>query len=464
MDHGTLLSCIEEIYSSGTSFIGKDIKSFDVVDGLWRLRIEFSSDGTFKNLQLRSPRSSEVAMYSMKRIRQVLGTLICMRIHTRQTLLHTCSATVLSLTGQFSSRGDTLSHQAVSHTNTISEHVGGLTMHADPRAMVAVIRIQAQFRGRRLWTSHRQWVEAVHAMNRAIVALDVTCQDMEKFRISFEQCAKHEALMCALYPNALERENLIRDENQDICATSFDATKLTRHEVAQHARRLLIEHSDFRDGLPYTCAKAFHRSPTEPRELHYPIIVSSLSLPECGKYQWMHGTRLVHIRVSTELCASHKATLEDRFNETWKLHCANLLLDDSRDMKVFDVFSDKYFKKYEGSTILSKFLGRKFGQYSPMIHIDSFVSKVKGGGYGHIMFEMVKSLLFDYTNRVPKGVVFAQCLPVPFWEDRLFSNAYARALILQMNCIDSNYIFEIGCDARSSDVDNVEYMTSSPTI
>ena len=75
MEHCALLSTIEAIYLSGTSFIGKDIKQFNLTDGVWRLRIEFSSDGTFKNMMLRAPRNVPGPMYSMKRIREVLGTL-----------------------------------------------------------------------------------------------------------------------------------------------------------------------------------------------------------------------------------------------------------------------------------------------------------------------------------------------------------------------------------------------------
>ena len=80
MEAPALLACIEAIHARREVFTGKNIKEFHAVDGIWRLRIQFRSDGTLKAIQLRTPRAGEGPWYSMRRIREELGAMNCMRV------------------------------------------------------------------------------------------------------------------------------------------------------------------------------------------------------------------------------------------------------------------------------------------------------------------------------------------------------------------------------------------------
>ena len=87
---------------------------------------------------------------------------------------------------------------------------------------------------------------------------------------------------------------------------------------------------------------------------------------------------------------------------------------------IFETFSRDAFL---GGIICLRLQVNIGGTNIPAIEILSIVSSSKNKGCGKYMFDFCKAMLFSPDEDAPYGIIFAQCVDIPFWKVcNVFSN------------------------------------------
>ena len=216
-------------------------------------------------------------------------------------------------------------------------------------------------------------------------------------------------------------------------------TPLDRDTVNAHARDLMANHND--RSVEFKCAMVLHHYN------HFPIIVGYAALPCSQALRVELNALTTFIVPSTALVSDeHANALQTSFTPAWLKHVRTMVTE--RDVVVYDFFDDARTRVYLGSLVLSKYIVQVKGVRSPAISIESIVSSEQGQGIGSRMYAFVVILLKSDLISFARGYIFAQCLPVMFWEVKLDGTAFARALVLQLSMIHPSYHLEENCDAR----------------
>ena len=183
------------------------------------------------------------------------------------------------------------------------------------------------------------------------------------------------------------------------------------------------------------------------REPHFPLLVSPLPFPDHTFRFAIPSGEVVVVPTPQVVSQAHLSCLEKHFPSGWGARCKQAARD--RPVGVFDVFQDRRATKYVGSLLLSKNLARSKGRLIPVIGIESIVVDTPNRGGGSVLFAIAKELLFTDAAGVEQGILFAQCVPNPFWNDLLDVSTAARCLVFQMAHLYSRFFFEPDCHLRS---------------
>jgi len=225
-------------------------------------------------------------------------------------------------------------------------------------------------------------------------------------------------------------------------------TDLDRDLVSGRAADVMVKHPA--KSMAYKTAKAVSMCP------HFPLIIGSLPLPGHSTFAF----RKTYVRCSQTLSEQHTSLLTATFGRKWVKHVQVVM--NRRDVRAFDFFSDRSLTAYECSLIVTKHLLRVRGKVLPAIHIVCMSSSSRGRGNGSLMMELCKVLLFSDGVEISKGIVFAQCLKIDFWDYRLHEDARAQALILQMYMLYEEQEFEESCVIKMTEYENVDDSAPSP--
>ena len=215
----------------------------------------------------------------------------------------------------------------------------------------------------------------------------------------------------------------------------WDPTGMTRTILAEAARDVL--ESTASDSLEYATAKSIGKC-------HYPIVVGLLPQPRRAMTMGLGG-RKVKIVPTQTLSNMHSRAAQLNFGGEWHKSIRAIL--QHHGVMGYD-FSDQTTGDYLGSIVLTKVLTRLSGELAPAISIDSIVSISKGKGTGNIMFEFARRLLFTDAANITHGYLFAQCLPVTFWDFTLDPGNFGRTFAFQMAYLYAHYHLESNCVPR----------------
>lgn len=103
-----------------------------------------------------------------------------------------------------------------------------------------------------------------------------------------------------------------------------------------------------------------------------------------------------------------------------------------------------------GGVVLSKMYGYERGKPVALLTIQSIASSTSRCGTGTIVLDVCEQVLFaDLPKECATGYIFAQCVKVGFWQDRLDGTRLAKALVYQMALITDKYPVYKHCQYKS---------------
>ena len=291
-----------------------------------------------------------------------------------------------------------------------------------------VVRMHASLQNQRRLKELRESIAKLEKSSRAQrMAQTHVCDQETRLR------AAHEDLLVAKVTDGLWTV----DEPTSLLSLLTHETHLTRTTLCVHATNAMRHHPE--TSLEYVCAKGVTR------EKHHPIVLGVLPLPKGMRRVSLLGETFF-VKAETYVTPKHHATLLKEFKDKWAKHVQKILRN--RPMVAYDLFKDAGRTTYLGSIVVSKFLTRHHRILTPVVSIESIVSVKKKKGHGTFMFDLVKQLLYTDAH-VHEGIVFAQCLPIPFWNHLLDVSTMARTLVFQMSLLYSSYKMEEDCIMRA---------------
>lgn len=223
----------------------------------------------------------------------------------------------------------------------------------------------------------------------------------------------------------------------------------TRTDIVAHANGLIRNNS--KKSMAYECGRSVLHSP------HHPLIVGELPLPFYNSLMKIDvGDVPIYVQSLYNVSQFHKNALLNNFNPSWYDHIDNMM---RQDVVYYDFFLDRFKREYMGSLVLSKMCVKTYGNFFPAMSIESIVAAKKGVGYGTIMLNLCKRILFS-DNSVDTGYLFAQCLKIDFWNMMMDATMDAACLILQMDSIHPTYSYETRVVPRMSILKRYTHMPS----
>jgi hypothetical protein len=215
-----------------------------------------------------------------------------------------------------------------------------------------------------------------------------------------------------------------------------EETALTRDALRTHATAFLAAHPDEPDAYVWKSVL---------KNMHFPLLAAVACLP--GGLRAVTTDVTYFVDTPPTISLVHKALLEKKFSGEWPRHVQNMI--ESRPVKAYDLYLDKYKTTYAGTLVVAKFLVRVMGVLYPCISIESICTVRDSQGYGTFLFALAKQLLWVDTD-AKEGYIFAQCLGTAFWNDLLDVSVVARCLVAQMNYVYKDYHVEEECTMRAS--------------
>ena len=144
---------------------------------------------------------------------------------------------------------------------------------------------------------------------------------------------------------------------------------------------------------------------------------------------------------------------------------ANHMRTNSRtDITFVTVYADMHARKILGAMAVSKKLVRLVSYFYPAVSIESIVASETESGVGKRMIELVRMILFSDVVGISFGLMFGQCVRIPFWGDRMDQTREAQSLVLQMTMIYESYTLERNCLARSAWITKFDDMPSPARV
>jgi hypothetical protein len=321
-------------------------------------------------------------------------------------------------------------------TDEVLDQVGteGIPMLEDPPSIQTSIDTLAAILIQRTVRMHcvvrnQQRIAKLQESNRMHRAAQTTLCD-EETRIRFAHGAR---LALRKMTDGLQT----CDDIQSPTSLLTNETNFTRAVVLAQATNIMSA-GDMKT-LERLCAKGIVM------DKHFPLVLGTLPLPTGVRRVTLLGKTLF-AKGETRMTPAHYAALRKEFKEKWANHVTRML--EARPVIAYDMYSDETLTQYTGSMVISKFLTRHHRILTPAISIESIVVGTKKRGSGSFLFDMAKQLLFTDTQ-MNEGVIFAQCLPLEFWNHLLDVSNIGRTLIFQLSLIYSSYEMEEDCIMRA---------------
>ena len=229
---------------------------------------------------------------------------------------------------------------------------------------------------------------------------------------------------------------------------------LTRNMIDARASELVRTFAS--TTLPHRCGRAHLRLGG-----HGAIVVGDLPLhlPPFIACELM-GQRM-YVSINEEPDDAWIAVTTSQFGEPWTAHMSNL---GRTDVTFITLFTDIHRRNAVGAMAFSRKVARKASVFYPVVIIESIASREMNQGTGKKMFEFSRNILFSDTVGIHSGLIFAQCVRIPFWPDRMDETREAKSLIMQMEMLYQSYSFEPHTSMRSAWVTMYDDMPSpAPT-
>jgi len=207
-------------------------------------------------------------------------------------------------------------------------------------------------------------------------------------------------------------------------ASTYGHFDLRYEDLDKIAKKVMAE-ADMNSGI-YECAKGLKLC-----KFDYPLILQGLPSTTPTSFKTKTGKVIEVVHSPGELSKFHEGLLTHKFSPAW---CAEMkYVVPQRDVMPLDFF-DRESGKFMGGVIASRFVARYRCELISCLCIESFGASTHGKGYGNIMFDFCKILLFWRLDTfIESGVIFAQCVITPFWTHKLDETNVARALVFQLN-------------------------------
>lgn len=396
-----IVDACSELYDTPREVHGPDTILMDGPEGVWKIRMH--RRGQQYTVKVTTPRGTH--LYSVDGV--------------YRSMIHDFKVTDL-----------TCQHNVVSEScdANVSDN------RSQDLSISAATLIQCAYRGHLIVRSYRRSRDLEREFDRMLGDLQekITRANVERDARIVKLSATDTCI------RMIPKWTTLSSENVSIGSTMLRKTNYTRDVVNRIAFDRLQTHSE--ESIEFSYAKAVVRT------YHYPLILGVLPLPtKCVQIRLADGP--LFAMPTDGLSDVHRKTLNSAFRKQWTIHLAHFT--SQVHVQTFDVFSDRRKNHYDGSVVLSKFLYVSKGKVLPLVCIDSIVTSERRKSQGTRIVQFCRALVFEHGQR--KGMIVAQCLPIPFWEDILDPSPIARAVFTQLNAfLPEFYELEEDCTARAN--------------
>lgn len=410
--------------------------------GVWKLKMYKNGRGSM-NLNVCAPRF-EKPLYSIQAIREAL-------VHTFRI-----SEDVLD-------SPDDLPDVAEEEHDPPQEGTcpAAQDSYDSPLWLCAVVRVQTAYRAhrfrrnvRRMTQLRREFVSIQAEMTSKAHTMTTLCAVVTASAASEGRLREQHPLVVLLtkYPVVSTTLSSVDVPVMNLLSIMTHPTGIERSAVLAYADDLMKQSPP--KSVAFRASKAVYMAP------HFPLIIGSLPLPVPHVFEYTTGSRRAFVRCSRIITPEHTTLLTHTFGRKWLDYCKAIV--HSRDVRTFDLFSDRALQQYRCSILVSKHLVRVRGSVKPAVHIESMASSQRRCGNGTLMMNLCKTLAFSDGVDIPSGFLFAQCLKIDFWEYRLHEDPRAQAMILQMHKLYDEYGLESHCVMKMTELFNEEDSAPSP--
>ena len=144
---------------------------------------------------------------------------------------------------------------------------------------------------------------------------------------------------------------------------------------------------------------------------NFPIIVNFLHFGPISSI-WS-------VRRTFRLSSKHRSCIARSLTQGYQ-HLMTSVCENYTNVGIFETFSGDAFL---GGIVCLRVQVNIEGRNIPAIEILSIVASSKKKGFGKYMFDFCKAMLFSPEEDAPYGIIFAQCVDIPFWKVcNVFSN------------------------------------------
>ena len=440
-----VVEAVERVVASRRVYQGDDVVVVDGPGGQWKIKQYRNSRGYYC-LNVVAPRCTQ-PMYSVDAVHRAL----------RAMQGGGCDDDDVVATYLREENDDLMDALRGVHTEDALDPPA-LDVRTDALATRACHRIQTGFRSYVLRVAMRRHRRVEETVRRAVEAAEKAAAEVRR-AMDVVVVSSHSELCHAMrhpglapllvrMPSVTTVLHSVPIVVTNLLTIMTDPTGLTRDVVATHGAQLTAEHGA--RTVVHRAAKAIRLVP------HYPLLVGALPLPNVDAFEF----RGRYVRCARAVSAPHAALLNRTFGERWVKHVRHLV--HLRDMRSFDVFTDRALTDYRCSIVVSKHLVRVLGRVYPAVHIVSMASSSRRCGNGTLMMDLCKVILFSDAVDIGKGIVFAQCLKIDFWEYRLHEDPRAQALVVQMQMVYPEMPIESSCTMKMTEYEQVDEGAPSP--
>lgn len=319
----------------------------------------------------------------------------------------------------------------------------------DPLHHMAAYRITTIFRAYVMWKKRARVRRIEEEIARAIQALHDARVQAEAAGERVEVISSSEAAYQILHPNVVMNPSVtfyhFRTSSQNLPVTDprnmlSQESGLTRSLI--DARALELTGTFAVTTTAHRCGRSHLR-----QHGHGAIIVGDIpvhirSLIACD----LMGDR-TYVYVDEEPDKAWMSVTTAQFGSEWATHMSHL---DRTDVMFLTLYTDRHRRTAIGAMAITRKLVRKASIFYPAVAIESIASRESNHGTGKKMVELARKMLFSDLSSVTFGLMFAQCVRIPFWGDRMDETREARSLVMQMEMLYPSYTFERRCLMRAT--------------
>ena len=320
---------------------------------------------------------------------------------------------------------------------------------ANPLRHMAAFRITTIFRAYMMWKKRARVRRIEEEIARAIQSLNVARVQAEAAGARMEEISSSEAAYRIHHPDVIMnppvtfidfRTTSLNLPMTDLRNMISHESGFTRNIIDAHALKLVS--TSALTTTAHKCGRSHSRL-----HGHGAIIIGDLpmhidSFIACD----LMGER-TYVYADVHPDEAWMTVTSAQFGSEWAAQMSQM---DRTDITFLTFFSDRHRRTTIGALAISRKLVRKASIFYPAVSIESIASRESNHGTGKKMIELARQLLFSDLPDVTFGLMFAQCVRIPFWGDRMDETREARSLIMQMEKLYPSYPFERRCLMRAT--------------